>query len=263
MCPVCIDRRADTKEDVVPQWARDEYAKFGEYSGGLPSVLMPMCSICNGQFGRNFENFAAPIMRRMVSGEPVANGRHLTLTPTQQTIIGEWTIKTLLLTYLARSQGPADKLEMCRQICCDMKVHKTPPHQSFVRIGWINAHPHRDQGPPHQDLHEVGSLPGAAYFGVCSLGFLVWEAVVGDPHDMEPFVNRVEDTDHLIRVWPPQIGSTRWPPRFAMSDADLDVLRQGWTAGLWPPPPDTLLNGIRLVARTKPPETKPPHDTST
>ena len=143
MCPVCVFRRANTKEDIVPQWARRRFANFGHYPGGLPSELVPMCSTCNGDFASNFENDAAPLMGPMVAGEPIGSGVHALLTPSQQEVIGRWVIKTLLLTYLARSDGPADKLEVTRQILCDMKIRKTPPAQSLVRIGTINPRPHQ------------------------------------------------------------------------------------------------------------------------
>ena len=230
LCPVCTKRPADTKEDIVPNWARRRIRAFGQYPGNqLPSELMPMCRQCNSAFGKLYENEAALVIGPMVSGEQCL------LSISDQQLVGRWIIKTMMVFYLARADLTAHQLRFVRDIVSHMKVYKTPPHQSFVRIGSLNPHQAADHSYLHP--HKVGPLPRNVLFGVASLGWLVWEMAVGDPRVMEPFVSSCLDNDALVRVWPPQLVPLPWPPPTRCTESDLYTLRHAWRAGKWPPPP--------------------------
>src|ERR1700729_539014 len=98
ICPICGNRNANSSEDVLPKWARRQIRAFGSYpKNQLPSILMPMCEICNRSFGRLYENDAAPILGPMISGESRC------LSSADQEIIGCWIIKTTLLFYIAKA----------------------------------------------------------------------------------------------------------------------------------------------------------------
>jgi len=231
-----MKRRANTKEDIVPDWARQRIRKLGQYPGDqLPSELMPMCSDCNGTFGRKFEDVTAPVLGPVVEGED-----HQFSVPDQY-LTARWIVKTMLLFQLARADLTVNQLMLARDILSDMKVKKGVPGSALVRVGSID--PHDAQGLAHEDTHTLGSLPETAVFAVSSLGWLVWEMALGDANHMEPFVRSCVDNELFLRVWPPQVTSLQWPPAAHCMESDLHKMRQAWTAKSWPPPPDQALSG--------------------
>ena len=247
LCPVCGERPADTKEDLVPNWARKRIRKLGTYSGNnVPSLLMPICSNCNRAFGRLYENDAARVLGPMVDGQ----ARSLTLE--DQEVVGRWIVKSSLMFYLGRAPAgsPPDRLSLARALCRTMRKTRTVPHQSFVRIGWTDArHP---DGPQVQPLlHEVGHLPETAFHGSSSLGYVAWEVAIGAPELLGSFVMACRDNDALFRVWPPQTAAREWPPAIALTTRDRYRLRLAWQCGTWPPNEATPLElGAWEYART-------------
>lgn len=235
MCPVCLVNPADTTEDVMPQWVRKRIRKLGVYVGGqVPSVLMPMCRTCNEEFGRRYENETAPILGPMMEGEARA------LSPSDQQIVGSWIIKTALLSALARSAGETGQREQIRRLCCEMRDHGRPPHQSFVRLAAFD-HDQPVDADGHPDLHRTGYLPTLLVRGTNISAHVAWEVAIGAPRQLERFVASCRDNDSLIRIWPPQLASVDWPPPVKLVLRDVLTLKAAWNERRWPPPEDARL----------------------
>jgi len=246
LCPICKIRRANTKEDIVPEWARRRIRAFGTFPRNqVPSELMPMCSDCNGTFNQNYENDAALLMGPMVSGEPRI------LTPSDQKLIGSWIVKTMLLLTVAQHNLPPDVVELARIGVLDMKVHKAVPHQTLVRIGSIDPYKFDIQGPRKGNLHGLGRLPDTALFSVATLGYIAWEMAIGDPRLMGPFINSLRDNPSLATVSPPQLAQVAWPSPKPLASHDFDALILAWQEHRWPPPVGVaILPGVTAQART-------------
>jgi hypothetical protein len=235
MCPVCLENPADTREDIMPQWARKRLRKLGIYVGDrVPSILMPMCRDCNGKFGQRYENETAPILGPMMDGESRL------LSTTDQEIIGRWIIKTGLLVGLSQAAAGSPERERIRRFCCVMRDHGTPPHQSFVRLGAFD----RDQpidAEGHGNLHRTGYLPTVHVRGTNVSGHVAWEAAIGEPSELERFVASCADNDSLARIWPPQLTDVVWPPPVKLTYRDVLTLKLAWNERQWPPSPNGLL----------------------
>jgi hypothetical protein len=236
MCPLCLANRADTREDVLPQWARKRIRKLGVYKGNqLPSILLPLCQSCNATLGQRYENDTAPILG------PMTDGESRTLSPSDQELIGRWIVKTLLLGALAPDvpAAPAHR-EHIRRLCCEMRDHGTPPHQSFVRLAAFDPAQPVD-APGHSDLHRPGYLPTAIARATQFMGHVAWEVAVGAPRELERFVAACPDNGSLTRIWPPQLTAISWPPATMLVLRDILTLRLAWNERHWPPSPDGRL----------------------
>ncbi len=220
----------------MPQWVRKRIRKLGVYVGNqVPSVRMPLCKDCNGTFGRKYENETAPILGPMMDGESRF------LAPSDQEVVGRWIVKTVLLSALdPRLAVPGPEREEIRRLCCDMRDHGTPPHQSFVRIAGFD----RDQpidADGHDDLHRTGYLPTLLTRATQISGHVAWEAGVGAPRELERFVAFSSDNDLLVRIWPPQLVVVQWPPPIKLVYRDILKLKLAWNERRWPPSEDGLL----------------------
>ena len=238
MCHLCIVKRAGTKEDIIPKWARKRLNTLGEWANGYPtSVLIPLCSECNGAFGERFENRAAPLMGAMMVGE----ARELQMA--DQSLIARWIWKTSLLWTLAGGQLKEGPLSYAREALTHMKVNDSMPRSGFVRIGTLD--PQRmystpwSMMPPHPRFyfHSPGELPQYHWYDVGTLGWIMWEAVIGDPKDMEQFINTRLGGEPLVRIWPVDVGAVSWPTS-SLTLTDVEALRRAWRVGRWPPPKD-------------------------
>lgn len=119
LCPVCGANPANTKEDLVPQWYRNRLKKAiaedgMEIVGQFPSVLMPMCSVGDGMYGRKFENPAAPILSPMM-----IDGQGIDLNVGQQLTVSRWIFIKVFLELLGR----ADQTDWQREAGCRDVVH--------------------------------------------------------------------------------------------------------------------------------------------
>lgn len=220
----------------MPKWARKRIRKLGIYKGGqVPSILLPLCGDCNGTLGKRYENEVAPILGPMTDGEGRA------LSPSDQEIIGAWIIKTMLLGALdpAVPASPGQR-EQIRRLACEMRDRRTPPHQSFVRLGSFDPSKPID-ADGHAELHRRGYLPTTLARAANFMGHLAWEVVIGPPRELELFVASCRDNDSLVRIWPPQLTSVQWPPPVKLVYRDVLTLKLAWNERIWPPPEDGLL----------------------
>jgi hypothetical protein len=232
---VCEVRPANTKEDILPQWARARLAGLGTFpKNQAPSVLTRLCGDCNGTYARLYENAAAPVLA------PMMDGTHCRLRSMDQEVISRWVLKTSLLLFLTKAHdAPVGDRGLARDVLRHLKVQQAEVASSFVRLGACNF---VDAGNvPNEALHAPGPLPPIAWGGVSTLGCIVWEAAVGDPNDVEPFAQSCPDSDALVRICPSQ-DDVEWPPPRRMIAADIHNLRVAWlSARRWPVPLDTPL----------------------
>jgi hypothetical protein len=251
MCPVCLENPADTREDIMPQWGRKRIRTLGVYVGDrVPSILMPMCQDCNSKFGRRYENETAPILGPMMDGESRL------LSTADQEIIGRWIIKTGLLVALNQATTGSPERERIRGYCCVMRDHGTPPHQSFVRLGAFDRDRPIDAGG-HSNLHRSGYLPTVQVRGTNISGHVAWEAAIGQPSELEPFIAACVDNDSLALIWPPRLRPVAWPPPVKLTYRDVLTLKLAWNERRWPPSSDDLLPspiGLPTVGLIKGPQ---------
>jgi hypothetical protein len=196
---------------------------------------MPMCEPCDGELGRKYENETAPILGPMLDGEGCV------LSPSDQEIVGLWVIKTALLGSLDPKVAlPAPQRAQIRRLCCEMRDHGTPPHQSFVRIaGFDRDRPIDADG--HGDLHRPGYLPTLLTSATQMSGHVAWEVGVGAPRELERFVASCTDNDSLVRIWPPQLAPVQWPPPVKLVYRNVLRLKLAWNERRWPTSEDGLL----------------------
>ena len=248
LCPVCAERPADTKEDLLPKWGRKRIAKLGTYANGqLPSVLMPLCLKCNRAYGKLYENDAALIIG------PMVDGQSRQLSPTDQEVIGRWVIKSSLLYWLgARRCHRPIGFGWCKRSCeACAAARRRPTSRLFVSATPTRASPDGDVS--HPGLHHDGRIPETMIHGTATLGYFAWEIAVGAPELFGSYVESCEDNDALIRVWPPQMTTLSWPPPRSLTTRDIYSLRLAWQSGVWPPDPERPPHpGAWDVARTVP-----------
>lgn len=219
----------------MPQWVRKRIRKLGVYVGDqVPSILMPMCKDCNSKFGQRFENETAPILGPMMDGEARL------LCTADQEIVGRWIIKTGLLVALTQAASGSPEHERTRRFCCMMRDRGTPPHQSFVRLGAFDREAPIDAAG-HANLHRTGYLPTVHVRGTNVSGHVVWEAAVGEPSQLQPFITSCADNDSLALIWPPQLATVAWPAAVKLTYRDVLTLKLAWNERRWPPSPDGLL----------------------
>ena len=228
ICPMCSHGPANTKEDIIPQWARDRLKSFPFPNNQFPSELISICRDCNAGLGKQFENHAGPLLGPMLDGKTVV------LSPSDQALIGAWIIKTNCLLHLRSDRISSSDRKTLRTVLLGMIENGRPPIASFVRIGRID--PFDQAGTPAGDLHTAGPLPNAFLHAVFSLSHIAAEAVMGDPRIVGPFIMGLNDHPRLHRIWPAQIASVAWPPPESITRSDVEHLRSGWQLLQWPPP---------------------------
>lgn len=237
LCPICEKRPKGTTEDILPQWARERMKSLGTFpKDQAPSVITRLCAKCNGNLGHHYEDEAAPLIG------PMIEGNNCLLNPTSQGIISRWINKTNLLFHFAKAKNPpVAQLILARDILRHLAVQKTDVDASFIRLGVLPLVDPPDA--PNEALHRSGALPPMAFSGVLSLGYLVWEAVIGDGEHVRPFAEACANNDALVRVSPTQPIDLEWPPPRALSVDDIHNLRAAWTTThRWPVPSGTALS---------------------
>jgi hypothetical protein len=160
---------------------------------------MPMCGTCNGALNSRFEIPAQAILG------PLFRGENATLTPSQQSLASGWIIKGELLMFFwhAHEHPEHPNAEMLRQIVVDMMARGLPPHQTTIRLGRVDP-----RETPRPADTTMGLLPAAVpqcwMHSVSTIGPLFWEAVVAAEGELDAFIAATDDSDHLIRLWPPR-----------------------------------------------------------
>jgi len=239
-CPICLVRPADTKEDVLPQWARRRMARLGEYVGGQhPSILLRICSNCNGTLSRTFEAPAAPILGPMVSGEDQDLDLNAQLTITR------WFVKSLLVHNIKVQGTSPTNRTLLRFLTNDSGL----PFPAYLRIGRLAP----TSGAGHsEDLRPTGPFLVPFLATVNTTGHLVADLAIG--HPMPPFVDSQVGIASLIQVSPPMHPLVAWPPPRPVTISDVNRLRASWVAGCWPPlqgtpaiPPGAVLSQSEFV----------------
>jgi hypothetical protein len=237
LCIICDERRASTKEDIVPNWLRREIRKLNVYAGQInqASLLVRMCEDCNSTFGRRYEDKAAPILKPLLRGEDTL------LSPSDQRMMVRWLVKTVLFFALSRPSdlSPAYS-EFFREICRQMKQEYVIPYQTMVRIGACN--PTVTEDPANLMLHNPGPLPDAVYYSVSMCGPIAWEVVMANPDTLTEFASSCPNTGPLFGIWPESKKDIRWQPSRCLTMQDIYFLRMAWQKKVWPVPDGTVFH---------------------
>jgi hypothetical protein len=226
ICPICLTRRANTKEDILPQWVREIVLKsFGPGKGRQlpPRIVMPMCDTCNGTLNGRFEIPARPILA------PLFRGEIATLTPSQQSLASGWIIKGELLMFFWRAHEHPEHphAETIRRIVVEMMECGLPPNQTTVRLGRVDP---RENPRPAGTTDGLlpAAVPQSLMHSVSTTGPVFWEAAVGVEVELGAFIAAAEDGHHLVRLWPPSVLPIKWPPAKTLTFGQVEAMRTAW-----------------------------------
>jgi hypothetical protein len=107
-CPLCAGAGPLTKEDLVPSWIRrDVLRRYRPAPADIPPrFVLRICATCNSNLGRKFEDPAAPILKKLIAGDP------LSLDLSEQHIVARWIAKTTLIGLL-KTMAPGLSARLC------------------------------------------------------------------------------------------------------------------------------------------------------
>jgi hypothetical protein len=220
-CPICRLPKRRNSEDILPTWARKLLHQSVPRDGtwDFPArVTIRICSDCNSQMATVYEDTTSHILKPMIMGSSVT-----ALSRRDQALVGRWCIKTVMLLHLKQAMSLGVFHEEDAQYLHDMNKGGPPPVGAAARVGKY-AGEKSDNGPG-EPLR--GSLRGAqplVSFSYMVIGALTVEVLSGTPSAAMDFVDRTQDDDRLVRVWPPSLRSIDFPPSGAITDADLDAM---------------------------------------
>ena len=207
----------------MPTWARNLVLEMGPPKVGQQHprrLKLRICVSCNSKMAARYENTTAELLKPIVKGPPVRG-----LAPEAQSLIGRWIIKTTLL-FIIRDAIPTG-VDHRRESDALLQMNRgaLPPDGFSVRVGHFLA----DDDPadrPGEGLR--GSLLGAkplALFAFHTLGHVVMEVVAGPPDRTLDFIDRTNDDERFLRVWPPSDKVADYNPAGILTNNDVDVMR--------------------------------------
>lgn len=131
-CPICGTQRPRNDEDVLPIWARtfllESVPRDGTWE--FPArVKIRICVECNTQVAKVYEASTAPLLKPMIAGQTVIG-----LTPRQQSLIGRWCIKTVLLLHMKHAMTLGKYHKADGDALLLMNRGGLPPDATSVRI---------------------------------------------------------------------------------------------------------------------------------
>jgi hypothetical protein len=226
---LCQEVKPLNNEDVMPTWTRTLLLRLFPPAANQqhPARLkIRICGDCNDRMGSLYENAAAPLLTPMMSG--LARS----LTVEQEATASAWIIKTTLLFAIRAAVSARLTCEPQRTVLVEMNKEGTPPQGSSVRVGQFPPLSDPTVDAP-ADLSRL--LPGGPprqiqTFGIHSLGYLAFEVVVASPRETLDFMARSEQSDRLLRIWPPDLRGVEYPPHQVVTKTDLAALRGAFTA---------------------------------
>lgn len=249
-CPICLRRRAQNDEDVLPIWLRNLLLElaFATRFQAPPRLKLRICQACNSQLGTIFENSAAKVLSPMIRAQNTA------LTPDQQQLLSGWIIKTSILLVFHNERlgtGPTERerREQLRAILVAMMETGVPLEGVAVHVAARTnhlLHP-ATAGPPFADGWPTGKL---IFSDMPALGPFVSRSVIGDSPDIKQFIDYAESDDWFVRIWPRQERTVQWPPARLLSQTDYGSQNYAW--GHWS---GQVLMMRRPDQRPKPPKT--------
>jgi hypothetical protein len=141
--------------------------------------------------------------------------------------------------YVAGDAG----MEAGRLALLDVMKTGLPPANASVRLARFD---HAATAPSGVDVNALlpDPVPVAGHSGSILLGFLYIETFISNVPDILTFSASTPDSAWLVRVWPPQIPETTWPPVAVITQSDIDAMREKRLAvseGVFGPPERALL----------------------
>lgn len=170
--------------------------------------------------GSLYEDTTSALLKPMMR-DLFVNG----LTPERQGLIGRWVIKTTLLSVIRDALSKRADYEVERNALFEMNERETVPDGFSVRLARFLA----DDDPTNRPAESLrGSLQGMKqirWFGYPALGNLAIEVVSGDVDSALDFIERTDNDDRFVRVWPTSLGTIDYAPLTLLTKADLDAMR--------------------------------------
>jgi hypothetical protein len=182
-----------------------------------PRIKIRICAECNSEMGRVYEKPTAPILRQLICGQSPVE-----LDPRSQTLIGRWSIKTIILLHMKHAMTLGKQHMVDAESLLQMNRGGLPPEASSVRIARYVARASDER--PGEGLR--GSMHGARPLVSCShaaIGHLAIEVLSGTPIAILDFQDRTQHDDRFVRVWPPRTQSV-FAPIEALTPSDVSVM---------------------------------------
>lgn len=229
-CPLCLELRSRNDEDLMPSWARLEALRLvppKDLRFYPPRLKLRICTACNDNMARRYENGAAPLVK------PMMRGAERSLSAGEQRDVSLWAIKTVLVFGIADKFKHRVDYEVWRQLLLRMTDKDVPPGGSSVRIGWwpVGEEAAIDRAATLADLLPNRPPQNLQLFMVSSLAHFVMEVVVmSDVVDALDWAARTPDSDWLIRIWPPNVVGVGYPPPRLLTADNIAGLRNAFSA---------------------------------
>lgn len=217
---------------MLPRWARTHALRLFPPKIGRPfppRIKLRICTDCNHQMGRRYEDRASPLIK------PMMQGLARQLTPLQQGDISRWMVKTTLLLSIANRIKNRRDYEPTRQLLLTMLDEDAPPAGTSVRVGRFPAAGEEGAADGNANLADLlpgGPPPRMHFYAVTTLAHFAFEMVMTNSPDALHFIARTEASDRLVRLWPPQIGTAHYPPPHDITAADITAMRQAFTLAM-------------------------------
>ena len=242
-CIFCGEDRKASTEHVVPVWlgpvleqaqpptgvapggkrmthrftpAEGDDSPGLEWSSEGPSLVSKaVCSDCNSGWLSDLETAAAPVVRRLVTGEKVV------LSGEEQRVVATWSYKTVLLLQMTRREAIRSMPPARFQ---ELYVLRRPP--ADVRV-WLGAA--LGNNAMHETSTEINlatpqiTVPG--FFTGLALGMLLILCagrIADGPERIR--VGSRGHTKVTAQVWPASVHPVEWPPTEALTDLRAKAL---------------------------------------
>jgi hypothetical protein len=224
-CPLCLERKKLSAEDIMPRWCRRLVLRlFPPKIGEAPPdrITLRICTECNGRLAALYENSASELV------SPMIRRSDRRFSPRDQGIVGRWIIKTTLLLKIKDAILRGADYELERVLLVKMNEAGSPPDGSSVRVASYPAgeDPSADEPANLAELLPGGPPPHIRAFGIHTVGYLAFEVIVSDPADALRFIARTEESDQLVRIWPPSVEDIGYPPARILTQTDIVAIRQ-------------------------------------
>ena len=237
-CIFCGDRKA-TKEHVWSQWISREIIGAGN---GLPGFTHTIgrvnetgareildeggahlinvkprcaCEACNNGWMRKLEEHCRPQLSPMIHG----NGIHLP-KDARSTIAAWCVLKAMVFEYAFRAADRKIPREAHDWIYKQRSERLAPPEMSV----WLGAYRGESQEAGlawhrHAPASRDGKVFVHTYWISVLVGHLVFQVAGFSPLQNWKIENPHEDGCALMRIWPPDIDTTKkWPPSRILTD---------------------------------------------
>lgn len=241
-CIFCEEDGKASAEHVIPKWVGTVLLKLAptgvnpggrlmthrftpaegnetparEWESDGPSLTTSaVCIQCNNGWLSELEGVGSPLVRPLILGEPTD------LTTRQQSIIGFWSYKTVLLLQMIRAKKdrpiPAQRFH-------ELYALGRPPADVRVWLGTPSGrHAMHETSTEIRLATKQTAVPG--FFTALALGRLL----ILCAGRLRPGIEQIrigQDANPRIttEIWPASVRATRWPPVEALDDLRAKAL---------------------------------------